>query len=108
MKIYALRDKLINYFMLPFAAPSDADVLAGIAQQVNTQESMSAIAQAPHHFEIWKLGEVDDQGHITPKKELLADANSLIRENIRPKPIERTNQMEHAAIGSESPHGRPS
>lgn len=84
MNIYAIRDKLINYFLTPFAAPNDAEVLSAIAQQVNGEQK-SAIAQAPHHFEIWRIGKVKDDGYIVPEKELVADATSLIRTGIRTK-----------------------
>jgi len=82
VKIYALRDRLINYYMTPFAAPNDKDVLSGIAQAVNNIEENSAISKAPHHFEIWHLGEVTDDGTIVADKYLVADANSLIRPSV--------------------------
>jgi len=83
MKLYAIRDKLISYYMTPFAAPNDKDVLAGIANAVNNLEENSAISKAPHHFEIWCLGEVTEDGHLEVNKYLVADANSLVRENLR-------------------------
>lgn len=79
MKIYAIRDKLINYYMVPFAAPNDNDVKAGIANAVNNLEENSAIAQAPSQFEIWHLGEVTEDGCIVADKFLVCDANTLIR-----------------------------
>ncbi len=83
MKIYAIRDRLIGYYMAPFAGPdTHADVLAAVAQQVNGVTE-DAICQAPHHFEIWTLGEVHEDGHINPKKEFIADCSSLIRTGLR-------------------------
>jgi len=108
MKIYALRDKLLNYYLTPFAGNKDQEVLAGIAQAVNNIEENNAIAKAPHHFEIWCLGTVTESGHIEVDKYLVADANSLIRENIREKPITRTNPLEYAPEGSHKPPDRPS
>lgn len=84
MKIYAIRDRLIDYFMQPFFGPSDKQVLAAIAQTVNDQEGKSAINQTPQHFEVWRLGEIDEQtGQVEGDREYLADAASLIRDRVR-------------------------
>lgn len=84
MRIYAIRDRLIDYFMAPFAAPGDKEVLAAMAHRINlVGETNDAIAQAPHHFEIWKLGEVNEDGHITAAQDFIADCSSLIRRGIR-------------------------
>lgn len=83
MKIYAIRDRLIDYFQQPWAAPGDKEVMTAIAAAINNGENNSAIAQAPHHFEIWRIGEVDEQGHITPSREFLGDCSSLIRGGVR-------------------------
>lgn len=83
MRIYAIRDRLIDYFMTPFAAPNDKEVLGSVAYQINVQEDGNAIAQAPHHYEIWVLAEVQDDGHITPHRELICDCASLVRRDIR-------------------------
>jgi len=83
LNIYAVKDRLIDYFLQPFAGPDDKAVLAAMARQVNTENSTSDIAQAPHHFEVWRLGRVNDEGHIDAKKEFLADCSSLIRPGIR-------------------------
>lgn len=83
MKIYAIRDRLINYFMAPFAGPdTHTDILAAVAVQVNSGNT-DAIAEAPHHFEIWTLGEVQEDGTLVPKREFIADCSSLIRTGIR-------------------------
>lgn len=82
MNIYAIRDRLIDYYMNPFAGPGDKEVLAAISLQING-ETNSAISQAPHHFEIWRLGKVEEDGHLTAQKELLADCSTLFRGNLR-------------------------
>ena len=82
MKIYAIRDRLIDYYLQPFAGPDEKNVLAAISQQVNGKGD-SAIEAAPQHFEIWELGTVDETGHITPTRRLIADCASLIRPDIR-------------------------
>jgi len=86
MKIYAIRDRLLDYFMQPFAGPDDKNVLAAVARTVNEQDNLSDIAQAPHHYEIWQLGEVDQEGHITATRALIADCSSLIRTGVRERP----------------------
>lgn len=69
---------MIDYFLVPFAAPDDQQAQAGVADAVNG-ERVSAISQAPHHFELHSLGEVDDYGNITAKKELICDCGNLVR-----------------------------
>lgn len=83
MKIYALRDRLIDYYLTPFAAPGDKDVLSGIANIVNNGADTDAVKQAPHHFEIWRIGEVQENGTIEPTKEFIADCSSLVRRDVR-------------------------
>jgi len=83
VKIYAIRDRLLDYYMQPFAGPDDKAVLASIAKIVNTQGEQSDIAQAPHHFEVWELGEIDQEGHINPTRKLIADCAALIRPSFR-------------------------
>lgn len=84
MKIYAIKDRLIEYFQQPFIGPTDKQVMAAIATAINNPEQMNGITQAPHHFELWSLGEVDEEtGRITPRHELLADCSSLVRRSVR-------------------------
>lgn len=83
MNLYAVRDRLIDYYMVPFPAPSHSQVKAAIAAQINNGDS-NAISQAPHQFEIWQLAELDtDEGHVHAKREYLCDCSSLIRPGIR-------------------------
>ncbi|QXP07994.1 MAG: nonstructural protein [Arizlama microvirus] len=87
MKIYAVRDRLLDYYMQPFAGPDDKAVLASIAKIINSQGEQSDIAQAPHHFEVWELGEIDQEGHINPTRKLIADCAALIRPGIRERDV---------------------
>lgn len=86
MKIYAIRDRLIDYFMQPFVGPDDKTVMASVARLVNQGEVTSDIAQAPHQFEVWTLGQVTEDGHLVPERQYLGDCSSLIRSDIRQKP----------------------
>lgn len=87
MIIAAIRDRLMDYFMQPFAAPGIPQLLSAISRQV-TNETESDIAQAPHQFEVWKLGQVDDQGHITVERVYLCDCSSLVRSRVRQEPTD--------------------
>lgn len=69
---------MIDYYLNPFAAPDDLQVIGAIANQVNAGEN-TGICQAPHHFEIWRLGEVTADGRILEAKELLATCDALVR-----------------------------
>lgn len=110
MKIYAIRDRLVDYFMTPFAAHEDEGVLNSIANLVSNEDSNDPVKQAPHHFEIWRIGEIDRQGHITPSREFLADCSSLVRAAPgagRPGPRSRTGAIPEAPAGGLKPSRRP-
>lgn len=83
LKIYAVRDRLIDYYMQPFVAPNDKEVMAALAKTVNDQGDQNAVAQAPHHFELWELGTIDEEGNLTPTRKLICDGSSLIRPGVR-------------------------
>lgn len=83
MYIYAIRDRLLDYFQTPFVAPGDNEVKASVSQAI-MGENQSAIAQTPHHFEVWKIAEVDDEGYINPIRELVCDVSALIRTERQP------------------------
>lgn len=105
MNLYAIRDRLIDYYMQPFAEHNDKAVLLGVSQAVNNLESNSAISKAPHHYEIWKLGYVTEDGHLVPEREFLADCSSLIRNSLREKSNGAPTVLERPMGGSESPPG---
>lgn len=78
LNIYALRDRLVGYYLQPFCAPDDNNVKAALANIVNQGEK-DAISQAPHHFEIWRLGKVTEEGDLVPGKEYVCGCQDLIR-----------------------------
>jgi len=57
LKLYALRDRLLDYYKQPFLGPGDKTVMASLANMINN-EGDSDFVQAPHHFELWTLAEV--------------------------------------------------
>lgn len=83
MKIYALRDRLLNYYHQPFFTPGDKEALVAVSNTINNGDPNSAVAKTPHHFEVFRLGEIDEEGNIQAGKEFLADASSLVRDNLR-------------------------
>lgn len=83
LKLYAIRDRLIGYFMQPFPGPSDHQVKAAVATNVNNGGD-HAINQAPHQFELWRLAGIDEEtGKVTGDPEYLCELASLIRGSVR-------------------------
>jgi len=96
MNLYSIRDRLVNYYMVPFPAPSHHQVKAAIAQQINNGDT-NAISQAPHQFEIWQLATLDEEtGRITECREYICDVSSLIRGGVRDQPAAGTGIPENA------------
>lgn len=87
--IYAVRDRLLDHLMHPFIGANDKMVMQGLSELINNKEVTHAIAQAPHHYELHKLGEIDEDGNVSAKRELICDASTLIR--VERKPAERTD-----------------
>ncbi|QXP08151.1 MAG: nonstructural protein [Arizlama microvirus] len=89
MRIYSIRDRLLNYYMSPFVGPEEKAVLSAVARTINTEDTASDIGQAPHHYEVWELGTIDEEGHITPTRKLVCDCASLVRPGVRERTIAR-------------------
>ncbi|WNK12990.1 MAG: nonstructural protein [Microvirus sp.] len=106
MKIYAVNDRLIDYFMQAFVAQDDKHVMAAISTVINTEPYKDAIAQAPHHFEIWRLGEINEDGHIAAHKELIASCESLIRSDQR-RSLESREIVGQVQRTPKAPNGAP-
>lgn len=84
MKLYALRDRLIDYFLQPFAAPGDKEVMSSLAALINREGNNDPIAQAPHHFELWRLADINEEtGKVTGEPEFIGDCSALIRASVR-------------------------
>lgn len=83
MKLYAIRDRLIGYYMTPFPGPSDHQVKAAVANNVNNGGD-HGINKAPHQFELWRLAGFDEEtGKVTGEPEYLCDLASLVRRGVR-------------------------
>jgi hypothetical protein len=94
MKIYSIKDRLIEHYRQAFMGPDDKAVMAAVATQVNQPETHSDIAYAPHHFEIWAFGEILEDGTIRPKKEFICDCASLLRGRVRESGGEATRDAQ--------------
>lgn len=80
MKIYAIRDRLIDYFDKPFVAEHDKAVMGGVAATINNPNNEAPISHAPQHFELWELGTVDDDGHIVATRQIICNLAQLVRQ----------------------------
>lgn len=79
MKLYALRDRLIGYYLQPFTGFSDDNVKASLAETINGENS-HALTKSPHHFELFALAEIDQEtGVVVPKVEFLCECTALVR-----------------------------
>lgn len=92
---------MIGYYLMPFVAPDDNQVLASISLDVSRQDNQYAIAYAPHQFQVWQLGEINDEGTITPRKELICDCSSLVRAR-RETPKPSAGEAESTAGGRQT------
>jgi len=81
--MYSIRDRLLNFYMRPFTAPTDQEAQAAIAFNINSEEIRDAVTQAPHHFELWKIATIEENGDVVPAKEFLCECSSLIRTRVR-------------------------
>jgi hypothetical protein len=79
MKIYAIHDRLIDFWMRPFAAPDNKEVMHSLATQVNNDENVNPINQAPHQFDLYELGHIDEQGNLHAERKQICTLSSLIR-----------------------------
>lgn len=106
MKIYCVHDRLINYWLTPIAADSDAAMKHSLSQVVNNTESMHAVTQAPHHYDLYQLGEVTEDGSLKAKKEFICSAADLIRS--RGSYNDQRNQGRVPTGNAVAADGRPS
>lgn len=83
MKLYTIRDRLLDYFGQPFVAPGDKDVMAALAQQINDTENTNAIAQKPEHFELHCIAQIHENHQVEPEARFVCDCASLIRGGVR-------------------------
>jgi len=114
MKIFAIRDRLLNYFQRPVMADHAPDVVAAVATAINGGDK-NDFCQKPEDFEIWQVGEFDQEsGAIIPKLTIVTNCLSLVRTGVREggaptrtAPTGATGRSGEAPSGSQGPY-RPS
>lgn len=107
MKLYAIRDRLLEYFQRPFIGDTDATVLAAVATAINTEAKVD-FAQTPTHFEVWQLAEISEEsGQVRSAPKFISNCSDL-RRGIREDRIHRATTSEGTApAGAERPNGNP-
>ena len=80
MKLFAIRDRMLDYFQAPVAVTREQDFFQAVSRNVNGEGN--ELAQAPDHYEIWQVAEIDDQGHITAKREFIGNCSRYIRNGV--------------------------
>lgn len=78
--IYAVKDLATQAFGNPFTTRAQGEAMRSFIDEANNDPQKSAIAQHPEDYELYKLGEYDDDtGQITAMEpELIARAKDLI------------------------------
>lgn len=104
---------MIDYYVQPpFFASTALQAISAVADLVNSNKP-HAVAQAPHHFELWQIGGVNEQtGQIYEEREFLGDCNIFVRSDIRKGTDGGTSDVPPAARnprpGREEPRGNAS
>jgi len=106
MKVFALRDRFLKYFLQPFTAKDVKQVQASLADTING-DTPHAIAKAPHHFELWQLAEIDEEtGDVVAAKDFLFDCGALVRTDIRQDRIPSPHTGAEAPLNRAGAHQR--
>jgi len=99
MIICAIRDRMLDYFQPPVCVNRIQDLMAAIAKGINDHgATQHEIGQAPDHYELWKIGEVDDQGNVHANREYITNCASFVRNGVWKRRTE-------GASGAESESG---
>lgn len=79
--IYAVKDLAVQAFGTPFFVRAKGEALRSFQDEANRRDSDSAIAKHPEDYELYRIGDFDDQtGTIIAAQapELVARAKDLI------------------------------
>jgi len=60
-KVFAIRDRALDCFGQPFFAPSVGAALRSFSDEINRQDPNNALARHPEDYDLFTLGEYDDQ-----------------------------------------------
>lgn len=79
--IFAVRDTCVGSFLLPMFFQNAAAAVRALGDAVNNPSKDNQFYQHPEHFQLYKLGEFDDENaSIAPcVPEFIVDCQSLVR-----------------------------
>lgn len=107
MKLYAIRDRLLEYFQRPFIGDTDATVLAAVATAINTEANVD-FAKTPTHFEVWTLATINEEtGTVTGAPKFIANCSDLRRGHGEDRIHRVTADASTAPQGGARPKGSP-
>lgn len=80
--IYAVKDLAVQAFGQPFFCRARGEALRSFQDETNTEDGKSAIAAHPEHYELYYIGQYNEEAGeiVATPPELVARANDLIRE----------------------------
>jgi len=81
-KVFAVRDTCAGTFLVPWFFLNKASAVRALGDAVNRPDKDSNFHQHPEHFQLYELGDYDDeQGLIVPyvAPEFVVDCQSLVR-----------------------------
>lgn len=65
--------------MPAFFASDEKQMLSGLSAEISRHDNKNPIALVPDQFQVWRLGEIDDEGNVTAEKQLVCTCNTLVR-----------------------------
>lgn len=111
MKLYAVRDRLLEIFQQPFVAHSDSQVMSSLAKVVNSQEEGNVITATPGDFELWSLAEIEEEtGRVKADPKFLANCARFVRGSVRgagPGAVAGDPATDQVRAGIQRPAGAP-
>lgn len=84
-RIYAIYDKEAKAYGQPFFAPTDVHAIRSLAVEVNSDSKNSFMAVWPEYFELYNVGEFDDEtGTVSAtERKMISTAVSLKKKDAR-------------------------
>lgn len=83
-KIYSIRDRQAEVFDRPFYMISHGLASRAFTDEINRQDANNALSNHPEDFDLWHLGEFDDNSgefHSHEPKKILSGLDVSLRSN---------------------------
>lgn len=80
--MFAIRDTCVGSFLVPMFFQNKAAAVRSLGDAVNRPDKDSNFHQHPEHFQLYYLGEFDDEtglAQLLPAPEFVVDCQSLVR-----------------------------